>query len=436
MGSRWRRCRYFSLMAAFVLPLGWPLLARSPKPQTAVEELARLQEQAHAARLAGDQQARLQAVLQIVKLLNDAPDAIEAEAQAYSEAGDNERALAALREFADLGQADDALLHGDDKKFEAIKNRLEYQGILKRFADNEKPISRAERAFELADPGLLAEDMDYDAQSQSFLITSVLEKKIIRVRRDGRATDFALSPSHWPMLAIKVDGVHGLVWATEVAMDGFTAAPKSDWGRSGVLCFDLRTGALRLRLEAPQTALGDMVLTREGIPIVSDGAGGSVYRVVEKRLERIDDGAFISPQTPAMHPDGKHVFVPDYARGIGILDPATGDVEWLHQGQHAVNGIDGLYYDRQCLIATQNGTSPERVIRFRLDSSLSRIASEDVIERSTATLGDPTHGVVVGKFFYYIANSGWNQVDDHGDLKPGAKLTPATIMRFRIDGGS
>jgi hypothetical protein len=167
---------------------------------------------------------------------------------------------------------------------------------------------------------------------------------------------------------------------------------------------------------------------------VSDGSGGGVYRVTEKRLERIDDGAFISPQTPTLHPDGKYLFVPDYARGIGILDQATGHVEWLDQGQHAVNGIDGLYYDHQYLIATQNGTSLERVIRFRLDSSLSRIVSEEIIERSTATLGDPTHGVVVGNFFYYIANSGWSEVDDHGDLKAGAKLTPAEIMRFRIGG--
>jgi hypothetical protein len=190
---------------------------------------------------------------------------------------------------------------------------------------------------------------------------------------------------------------------------------------------------LRLRLEGPpRAALGDMVLTREGIPIVSDGDGGGVYRVLENKLERIDDGAFISPQTPTMHPDGKHVFVPDYARGIGILDLATRQVKWLNQGEHAVNGIDGLYLNRGSLIATQNGTSPERVIRFELDSNLSRIVSEEIIERSRPMLGDPTHGAVVGDFFYYIANSGWSQVDDHGDLKPGAKFTPPSIRRYRI----
>ena len=55
-----------------------------------------------------------------------------------------------------------------------------------------------------------------------------------------------------------------------------------------------------------------------------------------------------------------------------------------------------------------------------------------VIESNTPTLGDPTHGVVVGDIFYYIANSGWSELDDHGDLKPGAKLTAARIMQFKL----
>jgi hypothetical protein len=177
-----------------------------------------------------------------------------------------------------------------------------------------------------------------------------------------------------------------------------------------------------------------MVLDGSGNAIVSDGDGGGVYRVSRNRLERIDGGEFISPQTPAIHPDGKHIFVPDYVRGIGILDLTGKQTAWLSgaEARYALSGIDGLYFDSGSLIATQNGTSPERVIRFQLDSSFTRIVSEQIIERATPTLGDPTHGVVVGDSFYYIANSGWNELDEHGDLKAGSKLTPARIMRFRL----
>ena len=150
-------------------------------------------------------------------------------------------------------------------------------------------------------------------------------------------------------------------------------------------------------------------------------------------LERLDDGDFISPQTPALHRDGKHIFVPDYLRGIGALEISTKQVRWLSMEKgFALNGIDGLYFDRGTLIAVQNGTSPERVVAFDLDPSLTRITSETIIERSTDTLGDPTHGVIIDDDFYYIANSGWDVIDDHGNMRPGAKPTEARLMRARV----
>ena len=178
-----------------------------------------------------------------------------------------------------------------------------------------------------------------------------------------------------------------------------------------------------------------MALMADGDPIVSDGDGGGIYRVPAKGdlWERLDAGDFISPQTPATHPDGKHVFVPDYLRGVGLLEIATREVHWLSmQGRFALNGIDGLYFDHGTLIAVQNGTSPERVVAFTLDATLRRITSQSIIERSTATLGDPTHGVVVDRYFYYIANSGWDVIDDHGRMKPGAKSSKVRIMRVQI----
>jgi hypothetical protein len=110
-------------------------------------------------------------------------------------------------------------------------------------------------------------------------------------------------------------------------------------------------------------------------------------------------------------------------------------VHWLNQqdgAKVALNGIDGLYYADGAFILTQNGTSPERVVRMKLDQSQTKVASEELIERSTATLGDPTHGVVVGDWFYYIANSGWDVLDEHGDVKAGEKLSPGIVMRFKL----
>ncbi len=403
---------------------------------TAVEELTQLRKQAHEARAAGDRRGYLEAAIKVRGLLHDSPGAIESTALGYAELNDVDHALAALEEFAAMGQADDAMLAGKDKAFVALHDLPAYKSILEKFRANKAPVARSERAFAFADAGLIPEDIDFDPQARTFLITSVLEKKIVRVTTSGRISAFAVSPSGWPMLALKVDAKRNRVWATEVALDGFTAAPKNDWGKSAVLSFELQTGKLLNRIEGPpHSALGDMALTPAGDPIVSDGDGGGVYKVEGGRLVLMNGKDFISPQTAVVLPDGKTAAVPDYLRGIGILDLASGEVQWVnHQGgaRAALNGVDGLYYADGALIITQNGTSPERVVRMKLDRSQTRVVSEELIERSTETLGDPTHGVVVGDWFYYIANSGWDALDEHGDVRTGEKLLPGMVMRFKI----
>ena len=115
-----------------------------------------------------------------------------------------------------------------------------------------------------------------------------------------------------------------------------------------------------------------------------------------------------------------------------MLDLDTKQVAWIPtEGKHALSGIDGLYAVGNLLLATQNGTSPERVVRFALNESTTRVISEDTLERATPTLGDPTHGVVVGNDFYYIANAGWDVLDEHGNLVEGKILPIARVMRAK-----
>jgi hypothetical protein len=419
------------------------VLAAAPQsPKPARDQLGDLQAKAVAATKAGDQQTRIAADLELLRLLNDAPSVHQALARAYAAAGDTQKALAALNHFADLGQADDNLLNGTDQRLSALASLPEYKQILDRFRQNEAPVSLGVTALTISDPGLLTEDIDFDPTTRTFLITSVLEHKIVRAPLNsppgtaGAVTDFASSPDSWPVLAIKVDAARHRVWATEVALDGFTTAPKDAWGRSAVLCYDLTTGKLLRRIEGPpRSALGDMVLTSDGDPIVSDGEGGGLYRLSGDSLTPINTADFISPQTPVMMPGGDRVLVPDYVRGLAIVNLQTRQVSWLNSdgpAKVALSGVDGVYLHNQQLILTQNGTSPERVVLVNLDPSLTRIMSTKVIEQTAPGLGDPTHGVVVGDDFYYIANSGWNQLGDHGDPKPGSHPTPAHIQRYSL----
>jgi hypothetical protein len=401
------------------------------QPGSAIERLQNLQTKLRESQTAKDWHSNLASAKELKELLNEDPDSLLEVAEAETYMGDFDAAFRELEQFVRMGQSTDLLTRSSE--LAALRNREGFAKIQGGMNANRNPISLGSTAFLLPDSGLLAEDVDYDPSGHRFLITSVREKKIIAVQASGARADFARAPDNWPMMAIKVDRARRLVWATEVALQSFHFTPQADWGRSAILCYDLRSGKLLQRIEGPHgTALGDMTLMTNGDVVVSDGDGGGVYLLPAKgtALERLDNGDFISPQTPAMHPDGKHIFVPDYERGIAVLELSTKQVHWLATaGRFALNGIDGLYFYRGRLIAVQNGTSPERVVVFTLDATLSKIETETVVERSSATLGDPTHGVVLGKDFYYIANSGWDCLDDHGDIKPGAKPSAPRMMR-------
>ena len=71
-------------------------------------------------------------------------------------------------------------------------------------------------------------------------------------------------------------------------------------------------------------------------------------------------------------------------------------------------------------------------MQLTVNATFTRVLSESIVERATPTLGDPTHGVVVGDYLYYIANSGWDSLDDHGVVKEGKTMTAPIIMRARL----
>ena len=400
--------------------------AHAVQSPSAVQIFQGFQQRLQAEEARADWAGYLEDAQRLKDFLNQSPVSGLEVARAQQQLGRRAQSLAEVNRFLDMGQTNDLL---DSPLFRTIRT-----AVAARIAGNQAPISLAHRVREFSDPGLVPEDMDYVSQTRRFFVTSVLKHKIVTLDQKGNTASFVAAPDHWPMLALKVDAPRRRLWATEVAMDGFTSVARSAWGRSVLLEYQLDKGTLLARYEGPPHGnLGDMVLANNGDPIVSDSTGGGIYRLQDRRLRRIDGGEFISPQTIAICED-QRAFVPDYVRGLAELHLDSGAVNWLPMGNRfALDGIDGLYCHHGVLMATQNGATPERVVAFFLGGSPSGVVAEQVLERATRTL-DPTHGVYVGDAFYYVANSGWNVLDEHGAVKPGAHLTRALLMK--IDGGS
>jgi sugar lactone lactonase YvrE len=328
-----------------------------------------------------------------------------------------------------------------DPDLAPLKESAAFKTVLERIANARKSISTSTTFLTLPEKDLISEDLAYDPVAGRFYISSVRHRKILSADKNGKFAEFVAEeqPGIWGILAVHVDAKRRCLWASTAATAESAGYNAADEGRSALLKYSLDSGALLKRYDVKtdgKHVLGDMTVSSAGDVFASDGYG-AVYWVdhVHDTLEvLVDKGTFRSPQTPALSPDEHRLFIPDYSRGISILDLKTKQVKLLeHPSELSLGGIDGLYLAGRTLIAIQNGTAPNRVIRMSLDPSLTRALRWETIECNWAGLGAPTHGVVAGREFYFLANSGWDRLGDNGALKPGAAFDSPTIQRMALD---
>lgn len=360
-------------------------------------------------------------------------------AVAEARLGNGERALEWLETFADMGIWEDVTRDAD---LASVRSLGGYPRVVQLLAANLAPVTRGASAFTLADADLIAEDIAYDSVRQRFLVSSVHRRKIVAVDSAGHATDFTRpgADSTWGMFAVHVDAARQILWATTAAVNAAQGYHAADSGRSALLAYDLATGALRTRLEPADArrahVLGDMTIGADGTVYVSDAVSGAVYTAApgaRMLAVLVPPGTFTSPQTPALSADEKRLFVADYARGIAVVDLSTRAVRWLgHPGNVALVGTDGLYRVGNTLLAVQNGTTPNRVLRILLDTAMTRVLDAEVLERGKPAVNDPTHGVMLDDTFYFIAQSGWDRVKDDGTLAPAGATDTPVVRRLTL----
>jgi sugar lactone lactonase YvrE len=443
--------------------------ARSAPAAPPAPQAPSWQEVSHAGKVAHDAKdyaAYRAAAGRLVELLSGNPDTVFEVAKAEALLGHAAAALDWLNIFAGMGLVRDVAAEPD---LASLRQQAGFAAVQARLAANRRPVAHAVPAFTLSDPELLAEDLGYDPARHRFFVSSIREAKIVAVdARSGAMRDFvpAGRDGIWGVLALAVDVRRGVLWASTAAMPQTLGYRPADLGHSAVLRYDLATGRLLQRYDLPFTpapprpapqstaqagavaatadqaaedrtrVLGDMTVAATGEVYVSEAVTGAVYTIRRNgdALETlVPPGTFVSPQNPAVTPDGRRLLVADYVRGIGIVDLGTREVTWMaHPREVAVNGIDGMYLVGNSLIAVQNGTAPNRVIRLRLDAALTRVLRWEALESNSPGLGAPTHGTAVARDFFFLANSGWDQLSDDGAVKPGAHLTPAAVRRLAL----
>jgi sugar lactone lactonase YvrE len=359
-------------------------------------------------------------------------------ASAFALTGDTAGALAALRHFAVLGYSADLAADSD---FVRLRGNEAYAELARRLKHNGEPLIASRVAFELPDRDLLTEGIAHDAGDDVFYVGSVHQSKILRVTREGTVSELAPElPGRWAPLGLRLDRKGCSLWVAAAALPQTAGYSPSDSGRSAILRYDLHSGLLTARYDAPTDGMphviGDLIVTRSGDVYATDSRAPVLYRVPARgdSLERfVESPLFLSAQGLALAPDERSLYVADYSRGILRVDLGGRNVSLVVAADSVLAlGVDGLYFHRGSLIGIQNGVTPHRVARFTLSPAGDRLLRAEVLERAHPRYDEPTLGVLVDGELYYIANAQWERYGEDGRVaNPDALKRPA-VLRLRL----
>lgn len=314
-------------------------------------------------------------------------------------------------------------------------NRLQadpaFAPVAAQFEANRRPVGESVIVAAFEETGLLPEAIA--KRDGGFLIGSVRTGGIYEAR-DGALKEIARLDGG--VFDIEADEAAPNIYAVinnQLAYEKTGDRP----AEAAVVEVDLRNGEVlwRQSIEGGAALLGDI----EQMPGRLYSSDSLTPRIFEQDPDLVprpltEDSRFANLQGIALDAKKRRLFVTDYLTGLFVVDVTTKEVRAIENPTDAhLGGIDGLYLYKGDLIGIQNGTSPQRIVRIDLDKKGLTARKLTVLQQALPEWNEPTHGLIDGDRFIYIATSNWPAYGDDGKPVDGATLQPLRLMAVDLD---
>jgi hypothetical protein len=363
----------------------------------------------------------IKALEQLLSRLVDRGAALFLLAHDYARLGELGKALDLLTQCVALDEGFDP---GGDRVFAPLRSRSEFLNLVESVQQKNPPIRRARVAFTVAQKDLFPEGLAVDASTRVFYMGSEYHNKIVRVSETGEVTDFVKEAVYdlMPVGGVHVDSTDHSVWC---------ATDPGKKNRSEIVHFDAQ-GKL-LERYAPSTAgphaLNDLVLRGKSEIYVTDTEGNHVFhfdRETHQFTELNLGRPVFEPNGITVSDDGNLLYVGDDL-GVIRMDLRTNKARDVKPSAHdTMAGIDGLYWYEGGLVAVEYGTGAYRVMRWQLSPNGREATSSETLERGTTMVRNPTTGAILDGKFYFMANTGIDNLKESKIADPG-KLEPLHV---------
>lgn len=329
-----------------------------------------------------------------------------------------------------------------DDDFTAVRGTPVYDYIVENLQANGKHFGESQLAFHIdkAWTGLLYESLAYDPKDESFLLGSVRDGRIIRIKNGKRQEFIPASTGHangpWSITDLAVDPKRNRLWAASTSLPQYARFSPKNQGMAGVFEYELSSGKLLNRYILPAKArphlITSLTVAPDGTVYFNNNNRGHILRI-DPDLKKIggvlDSPIFRSINGLTTDETGKFLYFSDFEFGLFGVDLEKRQLlDLANPAKFIAGGIDDVIYDDNGLIILQNGIAPQRIMRIQLSKDKRRPLKVYPIESAHPDFDLPSHGVVVGDKLYYIANSQWRKMDGRGLLKDGESWSDQLIL--------
>ena len=297
-------------------------------------------------------------------------------------------------------------------------------------------------AFTVTEKDAHIESIAYDSKQKTFFLGAIHKHKILQLTPKGQYSDFSSEGKDelYSVLGLRADSKRRTLWACATALPQMQGFTEKEQGKAAVYRYDLDRKKLLqryyLKKDGHSHVLGEPLVASNGDVYISDSGYPAIYRIRlgSDSLELFLLTRLRSLQGIAFSADESVLFIADYSSGIHRYTMKTGELLKLVRPETIdMRGTDGLYFYQNKLIAIQNGISPNRVVRFGLDETLTQITDVTILEIGNPIFNEPTTGVIVGSQLFYIANSQWSHYNKDNSIFPMEKLDNTLILRTSLE---
>ena len=334
--------------------------------------------------------------------------------------------------------------------FKKLKDESGYKNLLDKISKNKKPIHNSDTAFTITEKDLVPEGLAFDNNTGTLYISSAYKRKIISIDKNGNIKDFKNEAEDrlWSTWGMEVDETRNHLWvlSSNTTEGMITQIPdnKND-GMCRVYKYDTVTGKLlkiyNYKKENEKHFFNDLTVGKSGDVYITESLTSKIYKI-SKEKDEIEllyqaDPMFFFLNGLALNENESKLFVTS-SEGISVLDLKTLNWQLLQIPKDVcLEGIDGLTFYKETLIAQQSGHPNNSIMQYTLDPTNYKIAGAKILEANNPVFDSATTGEIGGDYYYYITNSQVRTAFTWGangpqNIKPLNALNDIVILKVKL----